>query len=75
MEYEIDPLQRVIVSLDQIEERFEAGQTVNGESLAEVGVVKYEARPIKLLGRGELSKQLTIEVDRASQTAVNLSEW
>ena len=63
-----------LVNLDQIEERFEAGQTVNGESLAEVGLVKYEARPIKLLGRGELSKQLTIEVDRASQTAVKAVE-
>jgi len=63
-----------LVNLDQIEDRFEAGQTVNGESLAEVGLVKYAARPIKLLGRGELSKQLTVEVDRASQTAVKAVE-
>ncbi len=63
-----------LVNLDQIEDRFEAGQTVNGETLAEIGLVKYAARPIKLLGRGELSKQLTIEVDRASQTAVKAVE-
>jgi large subunit ribosomal protein L15 len=63
-----------LVNLDQLENRFEAGQTVNGESLAETGLVKYPARPVKLLGRGELSKQLTVEVDRASQAAVKAVE-
>ena len=63
-----------LVNLDQLEKRFEAGQSVNGETLAEAGLVKHAARPIKLLGRGELSKQLTIEVDRASQTAVKAVE-
>jgi large subunit ribosomal protein L15 len=63
-----------LVNLDQLEGRFEAGQTVNGETLAEAGLVKYPTRPVKLLGRGELSKQLTIEVDRASQAAVKAVE-
>ena len=63
-----------LVNLDQLEGRFDTGQTVNGESLAAIGLVKYALRPIKLLGRGELSKQLTIEVDRASQTAVKAVE-
>ena len=57
-----------LVNLDQLEGRFEAGQTVNGETLAEAGLVKYPTRPVKLLGRGELSKQLTIEVDRPQLT-------
>jgi large subunit ribosomal protein L15 len=63
-----------LVNLDQLEGRFDAGATVNGATLAEVGLVKYADRPVKLLGRGELTKQLTVEVDKASGTAVKAVE-
>jgi large subunit ribosomal protein L15 len=63
-----------LVNLDQLEGRFEAGQQVDGVTLAEAGLIKYAERPVKLLGRGELSKQLTVAVDKASQTAVKAVE-
>jgi large subunit ribosomal protein L15 len=63
-----------LVNLDQLEARFEAGSTVDGEALAESGVIKHANRPVKLLGRGELGKALTVEVDRASRAAVKAVE-
>jgi large subunit ribosomal protein L15 len=59
-----------LVNVDDLEARFEAGATVNGESLAEAGLVKYADRPVKLLGRGKVEKSLTIEVTKASKSAV-----
>ena len=59
-----------LVNVDDLEVRFEAGATVNGETLQEAGLVKYADRPVKLLGRGKVEKSLTIEVAKASKTAV-----
>ena len=59
-----------LVNLDDLETRFEADATVNGESLAQAGLVKYQDRPIKLLGRGKLEKALKITVNKASKSAV-----
>jgi large subunit ribosomal protein L15 len=59
-----------LVNLDSLEARFDAGAKVDGEALAEVGLVKYSDRPIKLLGRGKVSKTFQIEVAKASKTAV-----
>jgi large subunit ribosomal protein L15 len=63
-----------LVNLDQLEARFESGQTVNSLALADAGLVKHPERPVKLLGRGTLQKQLTVEVDRASKAAVQAIE-
>lgn len=50
---------------------FEAGATVNAESLAVVGLVRHLNRPIKLLANGELSVQnLTVVLDAYSRSAV-----
>ena len=59
-----------LVNLDQLAERFEAGQAVDVEALAEVGLVKSTHRPVKLLARGTIELKLDIKVDRASQAAV-----
>lgn len=59
-----------IVNLGDLN-NFEAGATVNAESLRGYGVVRHLTRPIKLLGNGELSVQnLTVEVDAYSRSAV-----
>lgn len=50
-------------------ERFEAGSVVDAQSLAEAGLIKGSFDAIKLLGQGQLSKALTIKVDRASAGA------
>jgi large subunit ribosomal protein L15 len=60
-----------VLNLSDLEERFEAGATVDAESLRARGLVDHVRTkgPIKLLGTGSLSKALTVEVHSASRTA------
>ncbi len=57
------------VNLRDLERCFEAGSVVDERALVDAGVVKGRYDLIKLLGKGELSKALTIKVNRASQGA------
>ena len=51
---------------------FEEGSTVDAEALKAAGLISRVKRPVKLLGDGELEvKNLTIQVDAYSQSAVN----
>ena len=50
-------------------ERFEDGATVTVETLMEVGVVKNPRDGVKILGSGELTKKLTVQVDAFSASA------
>ncbi len=59
-----------LVNLDDLEARFDASVPVNVASLAEVGLVKYPNRPVKLLGRGKVEKSFQIEVAKASKSAI-----
>ena len=52
-----------------IEEKFEAGEVVNGESLKAKGIIKHEDALVKVLGDGELTKALTVSVDKVSASA------
>jgi large subunit ribosomal protein L15 len=54
--------------------RFEAGSEVTPEKLAEAGLVKSLAHPIKVLGRGELSQPLTVKANHFSAAAKAKSE-
>lgn len=56
------------VNLKQLEE-FEAGSTVTPEALRERGFVKHVRQPIKVLGGGTLSKQLTVQLHAATASA------
>src|SRR3954469_24139035 len=49
-----------VVNLDTLEERFDAGVDVTVELLRERGLVRRSHVPVKVLGRGEISKQLTV---------------
>jgi len=57
------------VNLDDLEKKFSEGETVNEASLRQNGLLRGRLDAVKLLGRGELSKKLSIEVDLASETA------
>jgi len=57
------------VNLDDLEKKFSDGDTVNEASLRENGLLRGRLDAVKLLGRGELSKKLSIEVDLVSETA------
>ncbi|TRZ99549.1 MAG: 50S ribosomal protein L15 [Deltaproteobacteria bacterium] len=51
--------------------RFEAGTVVDAEALRREGLVKGTCPGgVKLLGNGEVTRKLTVKVDRASKSAV-----
>lgn len=56
------------VNLDEIEKRYENGETVSVETLKIKGLVKGRL-PVKVLGKGELTKKLTLTVKAFSNSA------
>jgi large subunit ribosomal protein L15 len=59
-----------VVNLDQLSARFEAGAVVSVESLAARGLVPANM-PVKVLGRGDLDKALTVQVHKCSSSAAD----
>lgn len=53
---------------------FESGEEVTPESLKEKGLIKSFGDGVKVLGRGELEKQLTVKVNAFSKSAVEKIE-
>ena len=58
-----------VVNLASLEERFEAGATVDAESLKACGLIKKELDGIKVLANGELTKALNVKVNAVSEAA------
>ena len=58
-----------VVNLDQLEARFEAGATVTAETLRDTGLVSSRTALIKVLGRGEVTKALTVQAHKFSGKA------
>jgi large subunit ribosomal protein L15 len=56
------------VNLADLEERFDAGAEVTPESLKEKGLAK-RSEPVKILARGEISKELTVRAHAFSAAA------
>ncbi len=56
------------INLSDLEERFDAGAEVTPDSLREAGLAKRRT-PIKVLGKGEISKKLTVRAHAFSATA------
>ena len=56
------------VSLDALN-AFDAGATVDEQSLLAAGVIRRPYDQVKILGGGELKKKLTIVVNKASESA------
>ena len=50
-------------------EKLDAGSTVDRKMLLETGLIKKKFSMVKVLGDGEISKSLTIAVDKVSKTA------
>src|SRR6478672_4606649 len=55
-----------VVNLDVLAERFDAGTVVTPELLRERGIVRLANAPIKVLGRGDLAKKLTVHAHKFS---------
>jgi len=59
-----------VVNLDTLAEVFDAGSAVTPEVLHARGIVRDARLPIKVLGRGEIAKALSITAHKFSGTAV-----
>jgi large subunit ribosomal protein L15 len=57
-----------VINVARLEDAFEAGDEVTVETLTAKGLVKKK-RPVKVLGNGELTKALTVDVDAITATA------
>ena len=58
-----------IVNVGQLEDTFESGETVNLEVLRDRGLVKKNAKRVKILGQGDLGKALKLQVQAISASA------
>jgi large subunit ribosomal protein L15 len=71
--------EHAVVNLGRLQQAVEAGKldpkaTVGRDALKAAGLVNKVGAGIKLLAKGELKQALTIEVDRASKSAIEAVE-
>lgn len=59
-----------VVNVSRLEELFADGDTVNADTLFEKRAIGSATKaPVKVLGNGELTKKLTVSVDKVSASA------
>jgi large subunit ribosomal protein L15 len=59
----------IVVNVGDLDDRFDAGATIDEKGLREVGLVNGPCDKIKLLGDGEVEKSFTVTFDKVSATA------
>lgn len=65
----INRVEYLPVNVSRIEKYFEAGEVVDGDSLATKGIIKNPNALVKVLGDGEITKAVTVKVDKVSASA------
>jgi large subunit ribosomal protein L15 len=63
-----------IVNVADLEERFDAGSEVTAESLYALRLISGADKPVKILGVGELSKNLSVQANAYSASAAKKIE-
>ncbi len=58
-----------IVNIGAIDNAFDAGQTADPGSMELKGLLKGKKGPVKVLGEGDMKKQLTVRADMFSKSA------
>ncbi|GMV98318.1 MAG: hypothetical protein AMXMBFR83_26690 [Phycisphaerae bacterium] len=58
-----------VVNVGTLQDVFEAGTKVNAQALVDRGLIHDAARPVKILGTGELTKKLEVEATAFSGSA------
>ena len=58
-----------VVNIESLDKKFEAGQEVNAEALKSVRLIDSLDVPVKVLGKGELSKALNVKAAAFSKGA------
>ena len=60
----------VCINVELLETKYNDGETVNKASLVEKGFISSKSNSmVKVLGNGEITKKLTVEVDKVSASA------
>lgn len=59
----------VPVNVSRLDAKFNAGYLVDADTLYAAGIIKNTTDPIKVLGDGEITKALTVRVDKVSASA------
>ena len=61
-----------LINLDRLEklEQLTDGASLETQQMLEMGLIRNTKTPVKLLGRGSLTKKIKITVDKASRGAV-----
>jgi len=57
------------VNVDRLEALFEDGDVVDSDALVAKGIIKKQTVLVKVLGNGNLTKSLTVRVDKVSASA------
>ncbi|MDR1082317.1 MAG: 50S ribosomal protein L15 [Coriobacteriales bacterium] len=65
----INRVEYVPVNVERLSGVYENGDTVDHDSLVEKGIIKRADALVKVLGSGELTKSLTVKVDKVSGSA------
>ena len=63
-----DPEEWAVVNVERLGQRFDADATVTPEAMAEAGLVRGRL-PVKVLGRGDLDRALTVQAHAFSSSA------
>jgi len=58
-----------VINVARLEELYKAGETVDVDGLFDRGVIKSKTTPVKILGDGDITKALTIKIDKISAPA------
>ena len=61
-----------LINLDRLEklDQLTDGTSLETQQMLEMGLIRNTKTPVKLLGRGSLTKKIKITVDKASRSAV-----
>ena len=63
------------VNVARIEDKYEAGEVVDHESLVAKGIIKHADALVKVLGDGEITKAVTVKVDKVFCTGQDQGRW
>ncbi len=58
-----------VINVSRLEEKFSVGDVVDVDALFAAGMIHSKTEPVKVLGDGELTKKLTVKVDKVSGPA------
>jgi large subunit ribosomal protein L15 len=58
-----------VINVSELDVRYSDGETVNRATLIDKGLIKKVSALIKILGDGDITKKLTVDVEKVSSSA------